>query len=38
MGSLILVATIVGGVGLALLAARLSLHLLVNAMPVRNKS
>ncbi len=38
MGSLVLVMTIVGGVGVAVLAARLCLQALVAAMPMRNKS
>lgn len=38
MGSLVLVVTIVGGVGIAVLAARLSLQALVDAMPARKKN
>lgn len=33
MGNLVLIATIAGGVGLALVTARLGLAALVNAMP-----
>lgn len=38
MGSMVLVGTIVGGVGLALIAARVSLRALVEAMPERKKA
>jgi hypothetical protein len=38
MGSMVLVGTIVGGVGLAVLMARWSLRALVEAMPERKKS
>ncbi len=37
MGNLVLVGTIVGGVGLAVVTARVSLAALVHAMPTRKK-